>query len=115
MHAIIDAYSCTPMPLSSPTTVTALIVDIARTLELHIQHIYVQAFPGPAGAGVSGVALISESHINVHTWPERELAQLCIHSCNAFPVDHVVALVNAAFDIPRATRDEMVKTIVLDR
>ena len=115
MHAIIDAKGCNPTLLSRPGTVAILISDIAKALDLHIRHLHVQEFPGPPGSsgpGVSGVALISESHINVHTWPEQGLAQLCVHSCRDFPIGHIVALVMGAFDVQK---QDMVKTMVLDR
>jgi S-adenosylmethionine decarboxylase len=37
---------------------------------------------GP-GRGVTGVALLAESHISIHTWPERKYAALDIFMCGA--------------------------------
>ncbi|MCS7181198.1 MAG: adenosylmethionine decarboxylase, partial [bacterium] len=31
--------------------------------------------------GVSGFALISESHISIHTWPEKKYAGIDIYTC----------------------------------
>ena len=33
------------------------------------------------GAGVTGVALLAESHISIHTWPERGFAAVDIFMC----------------------------------
>jgi S-adenosylmethionine decarboxylase len=33
------------------------------------------------GAGVTGVALLAESHISIHTWPERAYAAIDIFMC----------------------------------
>ena len=33
------------------------------------------------GAGVTGVALLAESHISIHTWPERDYAAIDIFMC----------------------------------
>lgn len=33
------------------------------------------------GAGVTGVALLAESHISIHTWPERGYAAIDIFMC----------------------------------
>lgn len=33
------------------------------------------------GAGVTGVAMLAESHISIHTWPERAYAAIDIFMC----------------------------------
>jgi S-adenosylmethionine decarboxylase len=35
------------------------------------------------GQGVTGVALLAESHISIHTWPEYEFASLDVYMCGA--------------------------------
>jgi S-adenosylmethionine decarboxylase len=36
----------------------------------------------PAGGGVTGVVLLAESHLAVHTWPELEAVTLDVYVCN---------------------------------
>jgi S-adenosylmethionine decarboxylase len=39
--------------------------------------------PGAAGpAGITGVVLLAESHLAVHTWPEIESVTLDVYVCN---------------------------------
>ena len=33
------------------------------------------------GSGITGVALLAESHISIHTWPERDYAAVDIFMC----------------------------------
>jgi S-adenosylmethionine decarboxylase len=53
-------------------------------------HIHLHRFSD--SGGISGVAVLAESHISVHTWPEREFAAFDIFMCgrcdpkNALPV-----------------------------
>jgi len=53
-------------------------------------HIHLHRFTD--GGGISGVAVLAESHISVHTWPERGFAAFDIFMCgqcdpqNAIPV-----------------------------
>lgn len=42
-------------------------------------HIHLHQFSG--SGGVSGVAVLAESHISVHTWPERDFAAFDIFMC----------------------------------
>ena len=37
---------------------------------------------GEAPAGITGVVLLAESHLAVHTWPEIEAATLDVYVCN---------------------------------
>lgn len=46
-----------------------------------------------SSGGVSGVLLLAESHISIHTWPEREFAALDIFMCgNCDPYKSVAVL-----------------------
>ena len=46
----------------------------ASLLHLHLHHF-------TPGYGISGVAVLAESHISVHTWPERNFAAFDIFMC----------------------------------
>ena len=47
--------------------------------------------------GVSGVAILAESHISIHTWPELCFAALDVFMCgNTFP-EKAIASLNQAF------------------
>ncbi len=48
----------------------------ARVLSAHFHHF-------GAGAGVTGVVMLSESHISIHSWPEHRYAALDIFMCGA--------------------------------
>ena len=46
----------------------------ATLLHIHLHHF-------SEGGGISGVAVLAESHISVHTWPERAFAAFDIFMC----------------------------------
>lgn len=62
----------------------------ANLLHIHMHHF------GP-GAGVSGVAVLSESHISVHTWPERGYAAFDIFMCGQSQPELAVSVIKLAF------------------
>lgn len=45
------------------------------------------------GAGVTGVALLAESHITVHTWPERGYAAFDVFLCGHCDADRAAAVI----------------------
>jgi S-adenosylmethionine decarboxylase len=44
-----------------------------------ILHVHLHRFGG--GGGVSGIIVLAESHISIHTWPERNFAAIDIFMC----------------------------------
>lgn len=68
------------------------IEDSAHKAGATILHSYYHPFG--EGMGVSGVTVLSESHISIHTWPERDFASLDIFMCGdcdpQIALDHLV-------------------------
>lgn len=75
----------------------AVSVSGVTLLKLQLHHF------GP-GDGVTGVALLAESHISIHTWPERDYAAVDIFMCGkASSPQKALAALQAALT-PRRTR-----------
>ena len=62
-----------------------------------------------SGRGVTGVALLAESHITVHTWPERGYAAFDVFMCGSCSADRAAAVIRGA--VP----DARVEVRALDR
>lgn len=67
-------------------------IDIcgATLLHIHLHHF------GDNG-GVSGVAVLAESHISVHTWPERGFAAFDIFMCGSCDPEKAVPVLERYF------------------
>ena len=50
--------------------------------------------------GVSGFVLIAESHISIHTFPDRGYVNIDIFSCKDFDADSSLDVVKATFALP---------------
>jgi len=69
----------------------AIEVSGATLLHIHLHHFT------PNG-GVSGVAVLAESHISIHTWPERDYAALDIFMCGETTPEKAIAVFEKAFE-----------------
>ena len=50
------------------------------------------------GGGISGVLVLAESHISIHTWPERDFAAIDIFMCGACDPRKAVPVLEAGFE-----------------
>ncbi|WP_300456831.1 adenosylmethionine decarboxylase [Desulfobacula sp.] len=64
--------------------------SLATLLHIHLHHFT------PNG-GISGVAVLAESHISVHTWPEREFAAFDIFMCGKAKPEESISVLKRAF------------------
>jgi len=55
------------------------------------------------GAGVTGVALLAESHISIHTWPETHFAAIDIFMCGKCNPEKAIPILQAYFKPERTT------------
>ena len=62
-------------------------------------HIHLHRFT-PSG-GVSGVAVLAESHISVHTWPERDYAAFDIFMCGDALPEQAASVLQEIFEPAR--------------
>ena len=92
-HLIIDLWGCERLddiPFIEETMRNAVDIAGATLLHIHLHHF-------TPNAGVSGVAVLAESHISIHTWPEREYAALDIFMCGDAQPEKAVELLKQSF------------------
>jgi len=77
-HYIAEASGCDPEIISDVAKVQQILVKSAEIAGAHVWAVSFQKFPPQ---GVSGVVVISESHVSTHTWPEHGYGALDFYSC----------------------------------
>jgi len=105
MHLIIDGYGGDPRRLADLELVRALLDRVPLEIGMvKIAPPYVCRYEGskPGDWGISGFVLIAESHLSVHTFPERGLLWADIFSCKSFDADRLVEAVREAFSLREA-------------
>ncbi|MEF7615080.1 adenosylmethionine decarboxylase [Aquincola sp. MAHUQ-54] len=88
LHLTADLQGCPAAAvLTEPGVLRALCLRAVRAAGLHPVGELFHGFVPPAGAppapqGVTGVVLLAESHLAVHTWPELQAVTLDVYVCN---------------------------------
>lgn len=77
-HYIVEASGCDPKVISSLEKVQQILVKAAEIAGAQVWSVSINRFPPN---GVSGMIVISESHISTHTWPEYGYGALDIYTC----------------------------------
>jgi S-adenosylmethionine decarboxylase len=93
-HLIVDLGGCDPARLDDPEAIRALIRAGAAAAGTQLLSEVVHRFQP---VGVTGLGLLAESHLAVHTWPERGYAAVDLMTCSAEgDLDRVVACLRDA-------------------
>jgi S-adenosylmethionine decarboxylase proenzyme len=86
LHIIADLYNCQKTDfLVSSNSLRDLCVKACTDSGLTVlgQHFYqFDAMDGTQNGGSTGAVVLAESHLAIHTWPERDGATLDVYVCN---------------------------------
>ena len=77
IHIIIDLWDCNFDNKIIP--LRKMIKEAVKLSKANILHLHMHRFGKEQG--ISGVAVLAESHISVHTWPERKYIAFDIFMC----------------------------------
>lgn len=77
-HVLAEIYGCDFETLNDIGKVEKIMVDAALEAGAEIREV---AFHKFSPQGVSGVVVISESHLAIHTWPELGYAAVDVFTC----------------------------------
>ena len=76
-HLIIDLWDAEG--LDDRDRIETALIDAVQAAGATLLHIHLHTFE--EGGGISGVAVLAESHISVHTWPEKAYAAFDVFMC----------------------------------
>jgi S-adenosylmethionine decarboxylase len=80
MEWIVEAFGCAAERLTSRAALAALVDEMMTTLRLAAVASPVwHQFPGPGG--ITGMVLLAESHLALHTFPEHGSVTLNLFCC----------------------------------
>jgi len=104
-HYIIDIYG--GKRLDDLEHVERTLVECVKAAGATLLHVHLHPFE-PNG-GISGVAVLAESHISIHSWPERDYAALDIFMCGNTRPERCLDVLQHAFSAERMTVREILR------
>jgi S-adenosylmethionine decarboxylase proenzyme len=88
LHLTADLTGChaTKALMSDPAALRSASLEAVAIAGLNavgeLFHQFERCSPGANASGVTGVVLLCESHLTLHTWPELASATLDVYVCN---------------------------------
>lgn len=109
-HLLLDCWNASN--LDDLAIIEQALRDAVEVTGATLLHIHLHHFT-PNG-GVSGVAVLAESHISIHTWPERDYAALDIFMCGDTQPEKAVPIFKNVFQTETINVSEHLRGRLLD-
>ena len=77
-HIVCELSGCHPSLLSDINGIAAMMIAAAKAARATIME---SAFHRFEPQGVSGTVILAESHLSIHTWPEKGYAAMDFYTC----------------------------------
>jgi S-adenosylmethionine decarboxylase len=106
-HLIIDGSRCNTRKLADRILVEQVLNNYPSAIgmtKIGGPYMFEYQAPDPAYSGVSGLVVIAESHIAIHTFPELDYFTMDIFSCKNFDHEKAIAYIKDAFDVEEMDR-----------
>jgi len=107
-HLIIDLWEAEG--LADRERIETALIDAVNAAGATLLHIHLHTFE--EGGGISGVAVLAESHISVHTWPEKRYAAFDVFMCGDAQPRKALDVFKRAFNPGRVVVGEHKRGVV---
>ena len=94
-HALIDFWGVDVAKLTDLKSVEAALRAAAKAASATVLSANLHQFGGHHG--LTGVLLLAESHLSIHTWPENGFAALDVYLCGSGQIEPCIAALRLAF------------------
>jgi S-adenosylmethionine decarboxylase len=106
VHYLLELRGCNPTVINDLPEVRRILIEAAKQAKATVLDARFHQF---SPQGVSGVVVVGESHLSIHTWPEYGYASADIYTCG-----HTDPL-RAAFYIVEALQAKSVYCMIIGR
>ncbi len=101
-HLMLDCYECEENPLNSMDKVYEFLDKLPSEVGMHkLTRPYVFHYKDceKIEQGITGFVIIAESHISIHTYPNKKYFTMDVYSCKSFDVDKVIKMARDFFGV----------------
>ena len=110
-HLIAELYNCDPKILRDPAEIKRVFLRAAIEAGMHVVTYNFHHF---RPHGVSGMVIVSESHLSIHTWPEHRYAAVDIYVCGGANPWDAYKIIFEGLKAENATAMEIKRGIIMD-
>ena len=106
-HLTIDASLCNRKKLVSQSFIYDILNNLPAKLNMHkmtLPHAVKWLDPGATIEGISAFVMIAESHISIHTFPEKDYVFMDVFSCKSFDAEKAAKLLVNAFEAKKCSK-----------
>ncbi|MGB0798597.1 MAG: adenosylmethionine decarboxylase [Planktomarina sp.] len=104
-HLLIDFFDCAA--LSDVDALRTALLSAANDAGATVLQEHFHEFGGHGG--VTGVVLLAESHMSIHTWPEANYAAIDIFMCGAANADIAASALENTLKPSRITKTSVTR------
>ena len=114
-HLVIDAFVDDAEKISKVEPIFELLNDLPEQIEMtKITQPYVFRYSGvvPDDWGITGMVIIAESHLSIHTFPEHKRFHMDVFSCKPFDYERTLAIIEEKLGVTRRAADVIRRPVV---
>jgi S-adenosylmethionine decarboxylase len=118
-HYIVEASGCNEDIISNAELISEILIQAAKKGDMDIKTSYFYKF---MPKGVSGFVIVAESHISIHTWPEKRYAAIDVYVCGnrskpEKTIDYILEALDSNYahvsEVKRGVQDDDVYTHII--
>ena len=116
-HLVIDAFVEDASKIGQVGPIFDLLDSLPEQIEMtKITQPYVFRYSGvvPEDWGVTGMVIIAESHISIHTFPEHLRFHMDVFSCKPFDYERTLQIIEDKLGVVRRAADVIRRPVVGD-
>ena len=106
-HLTLDVSLCNKGKIIDQSYIYDILDKLPAELNMHkmsLPHVVKWLDPGAKVPGISGFVMIAESHISIHTFPEKDYVFMDVFSCKTFDAEKAARLLVKAFEAKKSTK-----------